>query len=858
MLHQCNPYAQEFKVAATLSDPAIPNIRLIINEHGVPDSRRYNAPTVSEIAGFVPGGEDAAEVERPNQGRDILIRYRDGGVLNISDLNRAYDPLHFVLIFPRGELGWGPGIMDASGRRQVTSRQFYAYRIQQRGREKCDNTLLKCGRLFQEYVVDQYVKTEHQRLTFLRTHQEHIRADLYQGLTDAIHAGDTDCRSIGTRIVLPSSFVGSPRQMHQSYQDAMAIVRKYGKPDIFITMTTNPAWPEITESLLPGQTAEDRPDITGRVFRLKLNALLARIKKDCVFGRVVADIFVVEFQKRGLPHAHLLICLHPADKLRTPADVDELVCCELPDKAAERLLHDKVVRHMMHGPCGNLDMSCPCMKNGECSKNYPRDFRAETVICDDSYPMYRRRDIEDRVITKKGKELDNRWVVPYNRCLLMEFDCHICVEYCSTIKAVKYLYKYVYKGHDRAEVTIETPGQIDELQEYTDGRYISAPEACYRLFGAAFKMHEENPAVYRLKVHLPDGQQRRFKATDDPRTVIQRPDPASTLMGMFELNERCERARQFLYPDLPKHFTWHQKERKWEPRRRHRKQPTIGRMYTAHPKEGERYYLRLLLNHIRGAKRFKDLRTVNGNPHDTFKAAAVAMGLLSDDTEWDRCMDDASLVSMPAQLRSLFASLLLFAEMSNPLALWNKYKDAMCEDLLYTAQQAGGSPLQLSPEMEHEALRQIDSELQQQNASLADFPGMPIPPAPAASPSTTLPDLIKRALAYDSAALSEKVACQVSILNDEQRRFYDEVLACHEDPDPTVGRAFFMDSPGGCGKTFMFNLLLSAIRTRKEVALAVASSGVASLLLEGGTTAHSRFKIPIPICADSVCQVNSV
>ena len=87
--------------------------------------------------------------------------------------------------------------------------------------------------------------------------------------------------------------------MHQKYQDAMAIVRKKGKPSFFVTMTCNPNWPEIVESLLPGQHPSDRPDLVARVFKRKLEQLIKELTEDGLLGKTVAHLFVVEFQKRG-------------------------------------------------------------------------------------------------------------------------------------------------------------------------------------------------------------------------------------------------------------------------------------------------------------------------------------------------------------------------------------------------------------------------------------------------------------------------------------------------------------------------------------------------------------------------------
>jgi len=102
----------------------------------------------------------------------------------------------------------------------------------------------------------------------------------------AVHG--MDLSNVGNMSILPSSFKGGPREMWQLYQDAMAIVRYCGKPDPFITMTCNPLWPEITAELLPGQSAQDRPDLVSRVFKLKLNALLHDLTKKKVFRKAVA------------------------------------------------------------------------------------------------------------------------------------------------------------------------------------------------------------------------------------------------------------------------------------------------------------------------------------------------------------------------------------------------------------------------------------------------------------------------------------------------------------------------------------------------------------------------------------------
>ena len=131
-------------------------------------------------------------------------------------------------------------------------------------------------------------KIEQQRLDYIKTNQQKILVDLYSGFTglaDAVAKGDTNATELGRNIILPSSYTNSPRQMFQLYQDAMTIVRKFSKPDLFITFTCNPLWDEITCSLL---------------LRQKLRELLNDILKKHVLGKPIAHVYTIEFQKRGL------------------------------------------------------------------------------------------------------------------------------------------------------------------------------------------------------------------------------------------------------------------------------------------------------------------------------------------------------------------------------------------------------------------------------------------------------------------------------------------------------------------------------------------------------------------------------
>ena len=221
-------------------------------------------------------------------------------------------------------------------------------------------------------------------------------------MADALTRTDVDLTSIGRRVILPSSYLGGARFIGQCYQDSMAIVRQFGRPSLFITFTANPKWDEITRELLPGQQATDRPDLVARVFHMKVNHLLHDLKRKQIFGRYQGSVWTIEYQKRGLPHLHLLLFLDPydRDRLLDPAVVNRFVCAEIPhpENDPDGLLTGVVTRMMVHGPCGQHKPQAPCIVAKAAghslvySKRFPKRFSPVTIVREDGYPEYRRRD----------------------------------------------------------------------------------------------------------------------------------------------------------------------------------------------------------------------------------------------------------------------------------------------------------------------------------------------------------------------------------------------------------------------------------------------------------------------------------
>jgi hypothetical protein len=745
MLHETHPYVLLYKQAFLIMRERPPangqqdvTVRLRAERHQ--DLRRYNLPDANEeVAAVIPG--DGSE-ERSNH-RDIILHLSGGGVKQISHLHPSYSSLHYVLLFPYGEDGWHtdipaqPGPQGQQRSPKVSQRAYYAYRIH--ARPGIQPALFWGGKLFQQFVVDAWASIEQNMLNWVRFHQKELRADVYQGLRDAA-VGDRDeninLAEHGQRIILPSTHIGSERNMLQLYQDSMAICRTFRKPDIFLTMTANPNWVEIQEALLKEptvnghrQTAVDRPDIVVRVFEEKKKALLKEIK-DGLFGKTAAMVHTIEFQKRGLPHMHLLIFLDPAYKIQDASDVDSIVSAQIPDPVAHPVLYNIVTQHMVHGPCGAANPDAKCMVDGHCSKRFRKEFCENTQFGEDGYPRYARPN-NGRSFEKNGFAYDNRDVVPYNAYLTAKYNCHINVEICAAVEAVKYIHKYIYKGHDRTTLEISGPAeqQRDEIKEYLDARYISAAESCWHIF--EFSMHSESPSVYRLPVHLENQQLIYYNADDDIDEVLGRETLKKTpLTAWFEANQAYPEACNTAYQDFPKKWVYVKKTKKWKPRERG--PPAIGRMYFASPAQGERFYLRLLLTTVTGATSFANLRTVNGLQCDTYKEACHTLGLLENDNEWIQCLTEAGQMQTGTSLRSLFAIILLSCHPTSPDVLWHQFKHKICDDLRRFLER---TPRYLNRVFTDEqiydyGLHLLDKILLESGKRLTDFPPMPLSTGP--------------------------------------------------------------------------------------------------------------------------------
>ncbi|GKB12956.1 helicase [Tanacetum coccineum] len=367
-------------------------------------ARQYNGLNVSEVAAIIINDfGDGLPI------RDIVVNNKDEGPKRNSELHQSYMALQYPLLFPYGEDGFHEKIPYHNNTGTKKQSEDLATQSTCRLKNSKKAALTSAGAFINkdtaEPVDEQIVRSLIQMLDeyssvakAFRMARDWCNAHNTIDFHVRLHSDRKITRQCNAPIVYEVAAIiindfgdGLPTR---DIVDAMALCRAYGNPDLFITFTSNPKWPEIAKMLayFPGQKAHDRPKVRAHIFKLKLTELLDALTKKHVFGQSEAVIYVIEFQKRGLPHAHILLWLEEHSKCKTPSEIDDIISAELLSPTDDTAAYKVVTKYMLHGPCRKDARYAACTNDGRCSKHFPKPFLAEIFLDEEGYPHYRRRD----------------------------------------------------------------------------------------------------------------------------------------------------------------------------------------------------------------------------------------------------------------------------------------------------------------------------------------------------------------------------------------------------------------------------------------------------------------------------------
>ena len=377
---------------------------------------------------------------------------------------------------------------------------------------------------------------------------------------------------------------------------------------------------------------------------------------------------------------------------------------------------------------------------------------------------------------------------------------------------------------------------------------MGASESAWRIF--EFPIHKQVPNVVRLQIHLPGQHFVTFDPNEPPEQVQARAaEEKTTLTAFFRANAdpaMAPIAWELIYQEFPQKFVFEEKTKTWHI---HKQGFALGRMYFVPPKSGdELFYLHTLLTVTKGPTSFEDLRLFNGITHLTFYESCLARGLLEDDGEWRQCLLEASYMQTGEQLRHLFALLLLSCTPTQPVQLWNNFQSHICDDICAHLRSSGWENPQDEDVYDY-GLWLLNAILLKHGGDLGSVQ-MPLPVRDWSGQAGNA--LIGEQMNYDRNQEHLLAEQRVPQLNAEQRHAHDRIVSSVE---THTSQIFFLNGPGGTGKTFVYNTICNTIRSKGWIVLCVASSGIAALLLRGGHTAHSMFKIPLKPNNQSYCPI---
>ena len=372
------------------------------------------------------------------------------------------------------------------------------------------------------------------------------------------------------------------------------------------------------------------------------------------------------------------------------------------------------------------------------------------------------------------------------------------------------------------------------------------------------------PKVTTKKRVMSEDQKERKRAMDRQRIALKRKAEMLTNPEQFKAKNKANvkktRSRQILAN--PEKFKEKTNASKRKIRSRQKKvkstQGVIGRIHAINPAAGELYFLRMLLFHVKEPTSYEDLLILpSGKVCETYKQVAMELGLIADDKEYTRILEEAALTKMCGAIREMFVGILMFCQPTNPLDLFNTFWPTWTDDITFQAKKKGVT----LTEHQQRTMVLVDLELRLDSfdRKLHEF-SLPIPTKQELDDvnvlTNSIPAIIREELDHDINELTAKVRTNVSLFNPEQSEIFEKVMNAVHNHIQFLG---FISARGGGGKTFLQNTILAAVRSLNggSVALALGTTGIAAQLLDNGRTFHSRVKAPLKATEESTLRISA-
>ena len=768
---------------------------------------------------------------------------RDEGLRKAwTNTQSGYERSAYALLDPAGVSGWFhafdhrdysvDGFKDRSGHR-LSLLEYTRCKMHQ------SEIVRFCPRLTEEWLLDQMSRMAelNQRIivTLMRrrphiTHPVQPLPQFQQMRRTTVaefqrNAGDFD--TLGKLMKIPASIRGSPRYRSEHVAKGMALVYTMGAPTVFLTMTANPEWADVRRALRNGCKWYQDPHTVNRIFKQKLEAFLDNLRAGKYFGGRTPDYiqYCIEFQKRGLPHCHCLVRLS-GNQPSTPAAVDEIVSCSIPERCDEACgqcgkcrLRKAVLEHMVHR----------CYP-ARCFKKKRHEQRRDTdeKKCNYHFPF---KPQQQSSLGERGRWLLRRQpgeerIVGYNPQLLLEFDCHFNVDIASSSRCVFYLRKYFNKAPDQAAARLVKKERTldEEMGLFYKARCMTSNEAAWEMSGWPFQFFEPN--VEPLQLYTPGMQPVFFspgrvervdlsKTTSDVEIYFRRPTgPAYDNVRFNEYFEMFTFGRGRRGDDdtcIPVHRIVNRRER------------CVCFVSNLNYSNAEQFALFLLLQQF-PARSYEELRF----GEQTFAAAAGKKGLLANN---GMAVHNAIFEDMrrrhfdPFQVRLFFSTLAVLetADCASLEELFFKHYASMTE--LYSLNHRH---LQL------DALRRIEELLLAEGITLSGIFSAPSPQLKELLDVLDV-DVEQRAADFLSSRSEENLDEEPNIsFTDRQQEIINM--------DHTFT---YINGFAGCGKTTTLRALYRRYTLMNKVVLCSAFTGMASSLLPSAVTTHRLFGLPV-------------